>query len=120
MKMEHHQHLTEVEHRFGFQQVEVGNTLSFGLIAPNSPAEKAGLRMGDILVAVEGIKATKNLTAQIGEKTSIKFHVFSAEKLKEIELQSGSEKYFESRHLTIDPQATETAVAARKSWAVNL
>jgi predicted metalloprotease with PDZ domain len=120
MKMENHQHLSVVEHRFGFQQVEVGNTLSFGLIAPNSPAEKAGLRMGDILVAVDGIKATKNLTAQIGDKTQITFHVFSAEKLKEITLQSGSEKFFESRQLTIDPEAPATAVAARKSWVVNL
>jgi predicted metalloprotease with PDZ domain len=112
--------LSAPEHLFGFQLVEASTGYSLGLIAPNSPAEKAGLRMGDILVAVEGIKAVKNLTAQIGNKTEITMHIFSAEKLREVKLQAGSERYFESRKITIMSDAPETAVNARKSWAVNL
>jgi predicted metalloprotease with PDZ domain len=120
LKMEHQQHLTAPEHLFGFQLVEGGSGYSLGLIAPDSPAEKAGLRMGDILVAVEGIKTAKNLTAQIGNKTEITMHIFSAEKLREVKLHAGSERYFESRKITIDSDAPETAVKARKSWVVNL
>jgi predicted metalloprotease with PDZ domain len=120
LKMVKHQHLNPAEHLFGFQLTETPGSITVGLIAPGSPAEQAGIRQGDLLVAINDIRVLKNAAQRMAGLNDVNLHVFRSERLVAAKLKANGQSYFESRKIEIDSDATESAVKARKAWSVNL
>lgn len=79
----------EAEHRFGFKTVDNGFFSKVSLVAPYSPAWKAGLFAGDEIMAVNGMVLKNNLNNWLlyfsGEE-EIELSVNSGEKLKTLKI----------------------------------
>jgi predicted metalloprotease with PDZ domain len=111
---------SEAEHIWGFKLIEQGANWQVGLIAPHSPAEKAGLCTGDTLLAAQGIRLNKQAAKQLLVKDELELHLFRSEKLRTLRLSSDGNRYFESRKVSLKPNADQKQLDARKKWAVNL
>ncbi len=123
LELYEHKHLSEHEHRFGMQLIDQGGWYNVGWIAPDSPAEKAGLQTGDLFLALNGQRLGKSAKAQWAEamqRDECLIHFFHEGKLREKVMQFDSRNYFVSRKARIQANAGAAEVEARKAWAVNL
>ena len=78
------------EHKYGFKVIDNGLNSKVSLVAPYSPAWKAGLFNGDEILAVNGIILKNNFNNWLNyfdDKDEIILTVNSAEQLKTISLQ---------------------------------
>jgi len=78
------------EHKYGFKVIDNGPNNKVSLVAPYSPAWKAGLFNGDEILAVNGIILKNNFNNWLNyfdDKDEIILTVNSAEQLKTISLQ---------------------------------
>lgn len=78
------------EHQFGFKVIDNGAFSKVSLVAPYSPAWKAGLFAGDEIMAVNGTMLKNNFThwlSYFATGDAIELTINSAEKLKTISLQ---------------------------------
>lgn len=78
------------EHKYGFKVIDNGPNNKVSLVAPYSPAWKAGLFNGDEILAVNGIILKNNFNNWLiyfDDKDEIILTVNSAEQLKTISLQ---------------------------------
>ena len=120
LKMEVHLPYSESEHRWGFTLVEHGASWLVGLVAPDSPAEHAGLCKGDVLVAAQGIRISKQAIKQALANDNLDLHVFRSEQIKTLRLIGDGKHYFESRKVSLHPNADQNQLNARKKWSINL
>lgn len=78
------------EHLFGFKTIDNGAFARITLVAPYSPAWKAGLFAGDEILAINDVMIKNNFNQWLqyfSESEEIKLTVNSAEKLKTLTLQ---------------------------------
>lgn len=78
------------EHEFGFKVMDVGHFSKVTLVAPHSPAWKAGLFTGDEIMAINTIMLKSNLNSWLhyfNEETEVTLSVNSGDQLKTITLQ---------------------------------
>jgi predicted metalloprotease with PDZ domain len=108
------------EHELGFIVQEQAAGYFCGLVAPGSPAEKAGLRSGDQLIAINGMRMGKNWKKQLALGDTISVHAFSSERLRTYTLQKGADQYFLSREAVLMKERSPQQELALKNWAVNL
>jgi predicted metalloprotease with PDZ domain len=108
------------EHTWGFLVQEQASGYFCGLVAPNSPAEKAGMRTGDQLVALNGMRIGKNWKKQLCLSDSISIHAFSSERLVERKLHKNGYPSFLSREACLMKEKNSNQQGALKKWAVNL
>lgn len=123
LELYEHTHLSGHEHRFGLQLSDQGGWYAVGLVAPESPAEKAGLQTGDLLVALNGLRLGKSSGAQWAEamqRDECVVHFFHEGRLRETVMQLDGRQYFVSRKARVKADAGAAEVEARKAWAVNL
>lgn len=105
------------EHRFGLRIIQEGDYAEVQLVAPNSPAEFGGIRIGDKIIALDGTQFSLAFR-QSGEMAkSVCLHVFSSGKLKEIKLFSKDAEWFMSRRIIILEEVTEQQRTAFYRWS---
>ena len=112
-----HLPFSEAEHRFGFRIQESDGKTTIAMLAPNSPAEKSGLLVGDQIIACNNRKLSNNWNLITDKQTDISLHVFSKERLKNVELKATDEKYFSSRNITIDYSTSNEQKRAFRNWS---
>jgi predicted metalloprotease with PDZ domain len=112
-----HLPFSEAEHRFGFRIQESEGKTTIAMLAPDSPAEKSGLLVGDHVIACNDRKLVNNWALLTDKQSEIFLHVFSKERLKTIALKSSDEKYFSSRNITIDTSANNEQKQAFRNWS---
>jgi predicted metalloprotease with PDZ domain len=89
------------EHLFGFKTTDNGNFSRVTLVAPYSPAWKAGLFAGDEIMAVNGMMLRMNLNNWLGHflnAPEIQLGINSGDQLRTIQLQKdkkGTTYFFE-------------------------
>ena len=123
LELYEHKHLSEHEHRFGMQLSEQGGWYTVGWVAPESPAEKAGLQTGDLLLSINAMRLGKSSGAQWAEamqRDECVIHFFHEGRLREKVMQLDGRQYFTSRKVRVKAEAGAAEVEARKAWAVNL
>jgi predicted metalloprotease with PDZ domain len=83
------------------------------------PAERAGLAAGDVLVAIDGLKATLEriaaLLASRGAGETVPVHAFRRDELLTVSLTL-AESPRDTCWLALDPAATPEALARRAAW----
>lgn len=109
------------EHYFGFKVVENGNFSKVSLVAPYSPAWKAGLFNGDEIMAVNGIMLKNNLNHWLKyfiEEDEIQLTVNSNENVNQIVLSKDKKgnTYFFNPILKLKTETTESEVNNFKEW----
>jgi predicted metalloprotease with PDZ domain len=112
-----HLPFSEAEHRFGFRIQESAGQTTIAMLAPDSPAEKSGLLVGDHVIACNYRKLGNNWTLLTDNLTDITLHVFSKERLKKVDLKATNEKYFSSRYITIDTSVSDEQKQAFRNWS---
>ncbi|MFN5317511.1 MAG: M61 family metallopeptidase [Bacteroidia bacterium] len=120
LQLEKHQPYSEAEHIWGFTLIEQGSNWQVGLVAPESPAEKAGLSKGDVLLAAQGVRLNKQAAKQLFVNDNLDLHFFRSEQLKHVRLTADGNYYFESRKVSLSSNADQNQLNALKKWAVNL
>jgi predicted metalloprotease with PDZ domain len=109
------------EHLFGFKVVDNGNFSKVNLVAPQSPAWKAGLFNGDEIMAVNGVAIKSNFHHWLNyfsNEAEIKLTVNNNEQIKIIMLkpdQNGN-TYFFNPILIHREQSSEEANEAYRAW----
>jgi len=109
------------ERSFGFKTTDHQNTTKVSLVAPYSPAWKAGLFANDDIIAVNGTAVRNNLNHLLNyyanEKTIV-VSIISHEKLKNLKLdhdEKGRTWFFKSK-LGVMSQVAEKQKDNLKSW----
>lgn len=107
------------EHFFGFKAIENGLFSKVTLVAPYSPAWKAGLFNGDEILAVNNMMLKNNLNQWLNyfiEQPEITLTVNSGEQLKTISLQKDKKgnSYFFNPLLQLQSKSTEAFSAWQK------
>lgn len=120
IKMQTKRMFSEGEHAWGVIVQEQAAGYFCGLVAPNSPAEQAGLRSGEQLVAINGMRIGKNWKKQLSPADTMRVHVFSSERLTERTLLKNTEESFLSREAGLMKDKNSAQEMALKNWAVNL
>ena len=105
------------EHRFGLRILQEGDYAEVQLVAPNSPAEAAGITIGDKIIALNNLQF--NLAFRSGKEVdcNINLHVFSNGTLKEIQLVFDNSEWFMNRRILILEKATEEQITAFHHWS---
>lgn len=109
------------DHHFGFKVSENGPFARVSLVAPFSPAWKAGLFAGDDIMAVNGCVLKNNFGHwfdYFSEAEEIQLTVNSAEKLKTIYLQKDRKghTWFFNPVLNLEADPSPEAAAAFAAW----
>jgi predicted metalloprotease with PDZ domain len=107
------------EHFFGFKVIENGHFSKVTLVAPHSPAWKAGLFNGDEILAVNNMMLKNNFNQWLHyfiEQPEIILTVNSGEQLKSIRLQKDKKgnTYFYNPMLQLQHKTTEAFNVWRK------
>lgn len=112
------------ERNFGFKTIDNGTFARVSLVAPYSPAWKAGLFANDDVIAVNGTVVRNNLNSLLvynQNETKLELTVISNEKVKTILVetdQKGRTWFFKSKVATHLNQ-TERQKANFKVWKAN-
>jgi predicted metalloprotease with PDZ domain len=105
-----------IEHAFGFTLAETAGYTTITLIAPNSPAEQAGLMIGDQLIGCNGIRIRANFNRLAENEKTVTIQLFSKERFKEVVLSGNSTTYFTGRAIEKSRSTTPKQVAAFQKW----
>ncbi|MDI1355938.1 MAG: PDZ domain-containing protein [bacterium] len=110
------------ETHFGFKTQEQGGTCKVTLVAPYSPAWKAGLFAGDEIVAVNSMMVKNNLNHWLlyfSINTELEIQVNCSEQLKTLVLQKDQKgnTYFFKPLLSQADSATAEQQSAYAAWA---
>jgi predicted metalloprotease with PDZ domain len=111
-----HRPFSAVEHAFGFTLTETAGFTTILLIAPDSPAELAGLMIGDQMVGCNGIRIRANFNQLAENEQSLTIQLFSKERFKEVILTRNSATYFSGRIVEQKQQITPKQLAAFNNW----
>ena len=107
------------ENRFGFK-VEYIRERSARItdIAPGSIADRTGLKLGDEIVSINGIRLTGNLKewCKYFEEETITLTVSSGDDTRKVELTPTDERYYLTRWPHKQPQATDGQKANFVAW----
>lgn len=114
LDMEEYRPFSSVEHDFGFRLKDGNAQTEVLLVAPFSPAERAGLQTGDHLLAMNHRRYDAELYSGDSELT---LHVFSNEVLKEMQMKKTGNTWFGSRRLKVLQNASVAQKTAFTSWA---
>jgi predicted metalloprotease with PDZ domain len=104
------------EHQFGFL-IQEGSSDLVKLVAPDSPASRAGLSPGDQIIACNGFRNRKQLQGPAWDSLNLHIHVFSGDALREIIMKSTDTRYFQSRRFKPMQGADESQQAAWYQWS---
>lgn len=104
-----------VEHSFGFVLNNSGGNIVISMVAPDSPAEIAGLGIGDMVVACNE-KRIKSDLSLAGYTDEITLHYFNKEKLKSIRLVSDGRSYFTARNVQLKALPSLKQAQAWEAW----
>lgn len=109
------------ENQYGFKLTEQGTQTRVGLVAPYSPAWKAGLFTNDEIVAVNGMAVRNNLQHWLnyfGTDADIEISAISGEQLKQfvLKLDSKGNTYFASPQIKVLENVTAAQQAAYAAW----
>ena len=111
----------ESEHLYGFKTLDNGFFSKVSLVAPYSPAWKAGLFAGDDIMAVNNVVLKNNLNQWLiyfSANESISLTVNSNERLKTISLQKDkkSNTYFFNPILELDSTGNTKSLGNFEKW----
>ena len=111
----------ESEHSYGFKTVENGLITKVTLVAPYSPAWKAGLFAGDDIIAVQDMVLKNNLNAWLSyfsDQPEIEMTVNSGEELKKIRIskdKKGNTFFFQPK-LSLNEKQDAVQKATFEIW----
>jgi predicted metalloprotease with PDZ domain len=123
LEMKKEKNIHDSEHFFGFKTVESAHFAKVGIVAPYSPAWKAGLFSGDEIMAVNGVMIKHNFNHWLeyfSGSEEIKLTVNSGEHLKELVLQKDKKgiTFFFQPQLKHSETATESQKRNFELWRV--
>ena len=109
------------ENNYGFKVIDNGMNSKVSLVAPYSPAWKAGLFAGDDIIAVNGIALKNNFNnwlGYFGDENEIVLTVNSAEQLKTCVLQKDKKgnTYFFNPILKLRNMESDRSNANFSAW----
>ena len=103
----------------GVRTVAEGEMLKIANVFDGGAAQAAGLSAGDVLVAIDGLKATAGsfdkLLARRLAGDSAKIHVFRRDELMRFEVELRA-PLADTAKLAVDPDARANAIALREAW----
>ena len=103
----------------GVRTVAEGEMLKIANVFDGGAAQAAGLSAGDVLVAIDGLKATAGsfdkLLARRLAGDSAKIHVFRRDELMRFEVELRA-PLADTAKLAVDPDAGANAIALREAW----
>ena len=103
----------------GVRTVAEGEALKIANVFDGGAAQAAGLSAGDVLVAIDGLKATAGsfdkLLARRLAGDSAEIHVFRRDELMRFEVELRA-PLADTARLAVDPDAGPTAIALREAW----
>ncbi len=112
------------ERIFGFKTIDNGTFAKVSLVAPYSPAWKAGLFANDDIIAVNGTVVRNNLNALLmyyGDAKKIELTAISNERLKTFTLEADSpaRSYFFKSNVVQSQSATDIQKINFDTWKSN-
>jgi predicted metalloprotease with PDZ domain len=112
---------TLAERVYGFIVYDEGGSAKIKQVHEGSPAEAAGLAVGDLIVAIQGHRTLVNdvepLLRFLTDDEDVQVHVFRNEMLEHIVLESQSDYRFKSYVLVENHEATEVQLHNRSLWS---
>ncbi|MEX1188093.1 MAG: M61 family peptidase [Bacteroidia bacterium] len=108
---------SDFEHKLGLRLNPLVADAEVLLVAPDSPAELAGLMSGDKLIALDGFQFNQVFRSDKYFEGSIGLHAFSQGKLKEFRIKAETADWFMSRKIAILENASLEQRQAFKSWS---
>ena len=107
------------ENHLGFKLDTERRQAIVKIIAPNSPAEVAGLAKDDEIIAVNGWKVESNFDSLCMEhyKKGITLTIFSNNKLKTLNLKEKKEKYYGTYSVLPKKNASKEQVESFLKWS---
>ncbi len=107
------------ENFLGFKLDNDNNKPIIKIIAPNSPAELAGLSKDDEIIAVNGWRIENNLDALCHEhyNKGITLSVFSQNKLKSLNIKESKERFYGRYSVIPQKKVTKKQLASFAKWA---
>ncbi|MBP7626907.1 MAG: hypothetical protein RLZZ220_2752 [Pseudomonadota bacterium] len=103
----------------GVRTVAEGEMLKIANVFDGGAAQAAGLSAGDVLVAIDGLKATAGsfdkLLARRLAGDSAEIHVFRRDELMRFEVELRA-PLADTAKLAVDPDAGANAIALREAW----
>jgi predicted metalloprotease with PDZ domain len=112
---------TLAEQVYGFIVYEEGGSARIKQVHEGSPAEAAGLAVGDVIVAIQGHRApfsdVEPLLRFLTDDEDVQVHVFRNEMLEHIVLESQAADHFKNYVLVENPEATAEQLHNRSLWS---
>ncbi|HEX2901767.1 MAG TPA: PDZ domain-containing protein, partial [Bacteroidia bacterium] len=109
------------ERDYGFIIDEEGGRAKIKQIHEGSPAERAGLCVGDVVVAIQGHRAAANdidaLLRFLADDEDLQMHVFRNDMLELLVLEAEADYRYQVHILVENPDATEDQLRNRDAWA---
>jgi predicted metalloprotease with PDZ domain len=114
LEMQVHLPFNKLEHKTGMLLAEVAGFTTIHNIAPNSPAEIAGLMIGDQIIAINSLKVKNNLLALWNETEQFELEVYTKSgRTYKAALKIGNDTFFEGRKVAIKETINEVQ---EKNW----
>lgn len=105
------------ESRYGFKALEEGQFFKISAIAPGSPAEKAGLSVGDKIIAVNKLEVNHNLNELFQySKGKINLTYFRLGKINEVELTGETNTFYGTWTVAASNEPSEEQKQFYRAW----
>ncbi|MEP7328831.1 MAG: PDZ domain-containing protein [Betaproteobacteria bacterium] len=99
--------------------IRVGSDMKVGVVLRDGPAARAGLSAGDVLVAIDGMKATTDALAALAERgvpdADIRLHAFRRDELITVDVTLAPAPD-DTCVLALAPAPSSAALARRIAW----
>jgi len=110
------------ESHYGFKVIEEKGIYKVSHIIPASVADKAGISIGDQIIAVNGMEVNQNLNEWVkyfikDAGKPIDFTLFSSSRLKVVSLKYSSKLYYPNYFVTKIKQPTSAQIEAFEKWS---
>lgn len=109
------------ERDYGFLMDEDGGRAKIKQIHEGSPAEAAGLCVGDVIVAIQGHRAPERdveaLLRYLEDDEDVQMHVFRNDMLEVVILESRQDYRYQIHMMVEHPEATPEQLRNRDAWA---
>ena len=100
-------------------KLAAGREAKLQYVFRDGPAARAGLAAGDLIVAVDGLRASPEMLEALAERTSpgqtVSVHAFRRDELVELDVTLDAAPS-DTAYLALDESATAEAIARRTSW----